>query len=230
MVLCEVWCFVCRLSGRDLAALMLIGSRALNSLLVIFSAVLSSGVVAAVFSSAFSEEKERWAFRRTKIEEIYMDAALWLREVHALALDLFHVCSGRMTFNQMLDAEIERGGKADEIGTLHVKFKMNMHIYEPGLLSAQSAFATELDKVMKLRFAVKSLYDETGQASDLKDIVRDQLAKLSASENELLSAILDRGREIADEPMLLFKVQKAVKLIMLKAQSLLSSIGIKIPS
>ena len=49
----------------------------MNDFVVIFTSVLSSGVVAAVISALLTEAKERWTLRRSKIEEIYFSGSTW---------------------------------------------------------------------------------------------------------------------------------------------------------
>jgi hypothetical protein len=77
----------------------------MNGIAVVFTSILSSGVVAAAISASFSEAKERWLLRRSKIEEIYLRSAKWLRYVDGTFLTYVPVCKGMLTYNQMLDLQ-----------------------------------------------------------------------------------------------------------------------------
>jgi hypothetical protein len=80
----------------------------MNNMGVVFTALLSSGVLAAVISVTLNEGKERRLLRRSKIEEIYLNGFVWLRAVDARFLPYLRVCDGKLTYNQALDLEIKK--------------------------------------------------------------------------------------------------------------------------
>jgi len=70
----------------------------MNDVAIVFASILSSGVVAAVISSAFAESKERWILRQIKIEEIYLSTSSWLRFNDSDLLLYLRVCKGDLEY------------------------------------------------------------------------------------------------------------------------------------
>ena len=86
-----------------------------------------------MIGASFNEAKERWLLRRSKIEEIYLSGAAWLRFANASFLPFLDVCNGRLTYNQALDLPIKN---ADAVCDQFLKMKMNIEMYERSLIPA----------------------------------------------------------------------------------------------
>jgi len=136
----------------------------MNGIAVVFTSVLSSGVVAAAISASFSEATERWCLRRSKIEEIYLSGAAWLTFANARFLPYLRVCNGSLTYSQVLDLDIKNADQA--IGDHHLKMKMNIEMYERSLVPALRLMEQELEKLNKVHSELRNRYDQTGPASE----------------------------------------------------------------
>ena len=167
-----------------------------NSLWVILASILSSGVVASIISASLTDAKEKRLLRRQKIEEIYLGAAAWLSSAEIVFLRYLRVCEGSLTYNQVLDMEIANGAPASDH---HLRMRMNIEMYEHGLVAALRTVENELGQMNRLRSAVRGCYDETGQASELEDTYREQLLRFGKAGDALKRAIIERGSEIGRE-------------------------------
>ena len=172
----------------------------MNSLFVILTAVLSSGVIAALTSVSLTDAKERWGFRRQKIEELYLSAAKWLREVDGQYLIYLRVAKGQITYNQALDSVLKDGGTAKDTGDLHLRMQMTISMYEPSLMPYLKSLEREQRKTNRLIFKIRDVYSETGEATDLFDIYNAQLIRFGDAGDKLKEEIVRRGAIIASEP------------------------------
>ena len=181
--------------------------------LILFSSVLSSGVVAALISSELAHSKERWSLRRAKIEEIYLSGSSWLNYAHSDLLLYLRVCKGQLTYDQLLDLVLKKQDKLEfkGIGDLKLKMEMNIRMYEPSLVSYLENLETEMRKANKLRFAIESRYKKTGQASELFDPFNQQLERLGTVSDALISAIVQRGVSIGGERTILAELRDKLK-------------------
>lgn len=105
-------------------------------LTTVLSSVLSSGVVAAIISFSFSEAKERWLLRRSKIEEIYLDASEWAKWASLYFLPAVGVCKGKLTYDQMVSQQLKSSEAAKVQGSKFLRLRMNIYMYEPLLIQA----------------------------------------------------------------------------------------------
>ena len=163
----------------------------MNSIAIVFTSVLSSGVVATAISFSFSEAKERWLLRRSKIEEIYLSGAAWLMFVNARFLPYLRVCNGSLTYSQVLDLEIKNADKS--IGDQHLKMKMNIEMYERSLVPALRLMEQELEKLNKVRSDLTDCCAKTGQASTFGVPLRNQLLAFVTAGDALKDAAVKRG-------------------------------------
>jgi hypothetical protein len=169
----------------------------MSNIAVILASVLSSGVIAALIGSSFGEAKERWILRRSKIEEIYLNAATWLKSVNADFLLPLRVCAGKITYNEMLDLQINRENKS--LGDHFLRMKMNIQMYELSLVPALELMERELKKTNKINSAVKACWIENGEASELLEPLNRQLVVFDAAGEALKKAIVLRGAAIGAE-------------------------------
>jgi hypothetical protein len=169
----------------------------MDSLAVIFTSVFSSGVFAALTSASFTEAKERWVLRRAKIEDIYLSTAGWLKEAQAQFVPYLHVCEGKISYNQMLDLQINYA--KEDTGDQHLKMKMNIEMYERSLIPALTLMQGELKRLNELCSLLKDCYCETGQASEFLEPMRAQLISFGKAGDTLLEAVVSRGAQIGAE-------------------------------
>lgn len=172
----------------------------MNSLFVVLTAVLSSGVIAALISASLTDAKERWGFRRQKIEELYLSAAKWLREVDGQYLIYLKVAKGKITYNQALDSVLKDSGTAKDTGDLHLRMQMNISMYEPSLIHYLKSLELEQRKTNQLIFDIRNTYSETGDATDLFAPYNAQLIRFGDAGDKLKEEIVRRGAIIASEP------------------------------
>jgi hypothetical protein len=164
---------------------------------VFLASIISSGAVAALISSSLSDAKERRILRRQKIEEIYLNAAAWLRSAEGAFLPYLRVCEGVLTYNQVLDLEIKKGPRGE--GEQHLRMKMNIEMYERGLIPALRLMEEELQKLGRIKGAIRDCFNETAQAGEFVDLYRGQLLAFGAAGRALEEAIIERGVEIGGE-------------------------------
>jgi hypothetical protein len=119
----------------------------------------------AAISASFSEAKERWLLRRSKIEEIYLSSAAWLKHVNATQLSYLHVCTGRLTYNQVLDLQLKSADTT--IGDQNLRMKMNIKMYEPSLVPPLELMQCELEKLNSVISRLTDCCRKNGQASEL---------------------------------------------------------------
>ena len=169
----------------------------MNDFGVIFTSIVSSSAVAAIISSSYAEEKERWVLRRSKIEEIYLSSSTWLKFVVGHFLRYISICDGTLTFNQVLDMELKDPDKA--IGEQHLKMKMNVEMYERSLLPALRRVERDLESLSKMRMALKGCYVETAQATEFMSPLRDQIRAFGIAGDAFVQAVVQRGAEIGAE-------------------------------
>jgi hypothetical protein len=193
----------------------------MNNVSVFLASVLSSGVVAGIISFSFSEAKERWILRRSKIEEIYLSAVPWLTFVSNDSLLSLRVCKGTLTYDQMLDLRLKRGSAS--IGDHHIKMQMNIRMYELSLVPALDSMETELRKLNKLTFAIRDCYEKTGLASEFSDPLNRQLAQFDAASEALKTAIILRGIAIGSEKGQLAQAFSRSRLALIGYKSRLSA-------
>ena len=184
----------------------------MSTLIVIIVSVLSSGAFAAIISFSFSEAKERWLLRRAKIEEIYLSAATWLQFVGGDFLYPLRVCKGTITYDQMLDMQLEKNkDRARTLGELHLKMKMNVYMYERSLVPEFELMESELNKANTIVFSIKRRWEQTGQASELFEPLNRQLKSFEAASDALKTAIILRGVAIGSEKGLLDQAYTSVR-------------------
>jgi hypothetical protein len=95
-------------------------------LFILFSSVISSGVIAAMISAELAQSKERWLLRRTKIEEIYLTSSPWITYFGADILLYLRVCKGDISYNQLLDMILKNATKYKDMGELKLKMEMRI--------------------------------------------------------------------------------------------------------
>lgn len=175
------------------------GGSLMGNLFVVVTSILSSGVIAAIISFSFAEAKERWVLRRSKIEEVYLSAADWIRSISGNYLHGLRVCKGDLTYNQMLDLQLQNKDKSSAIGAMHLRMKMNIYMYEPSLVPAFEAMQKELTKTNRIMSGIEKCWEKTGQASELFSPLNKQIEALEIANNALLAAIVERGVAIGAE-------------------------------
>jgi hypothetical protein len=153
----------------------------MGNLVVVVTSVLSSGVIAAIISFSFSEAKERWLLRRSKIEEIYLNAAEWLKSASAYYLPAVGVCKGQLTNDQMLDQQLKGQDDAKDSGLKLLRVKMNIYMYEPSLIPAYEQVERERSRTVRLIFAIRDCWEKTGQASECLGPFNKQLDAFGAA-------------------------------------------------
>jgi hypothetical protein len=173
----------------------------MNGIGVVFTSVLSSGVVAAAISASFNEAKERWLLRRSKIEEIYLSSAAWLKFVQSAYLHYLRVCKGSITYNQALDLQLKHAEKtgSNTTGDQNLKMKMNIEMYEPSLVPALRLIEQELKKLNSVVFAIEDCCRKNGQLSEFLRPLDNQLEAFGAAGDALIAAVVLRGAEIGAE-------------------------------
>jgi hypothetical protein len=150
-----------------------------------------------VISASFTEAKERWLLRRSKIEEIYLSGATWLTSADVCFLPYLDVCSGGLTYNQALDLQIKNTDKA--IGDQFLKMKMNIEMFERSLIPALRLVEQEREKIGGIHSAIRDCYAETGQASEFSATLNNQLLAFVKAGDALKDAVARRGAEIGAE-------------------------------
>jgi hypothetical protein len=183
----------------------------MNFFFILFSSVISSGVVAALISAELAQSKERWSLRRTKIEEIYLSSSPWLTYFGGDLLLYLRVCKGDLTYDQLLDMVLKNAARYNDIGELKLKMEMNIRMYEPTLIRYLEDLEVEIKNSNKIRFAIESRWKQTGQASELFQPLNKQLVQLEAVSDALIAAIVERGASIGSEKSLLIRLGERVK-------------------
>ncbi len=191
----------------------------MNSAFVVLTAILSSGVVAALISASFTDTKERWVFRRQKIEELYLSAAKWLREVDNHYLVYLRVAKGQLTYNQALDSSLKESGTAKDTGELHLKMQMNIAMYEPSLMTCLRSLEREQRKLNRIIFKIRDLYAEIGDATELFEEYNAQTIKFGNAGDKLKDEIVRRGATIASEPTPVVAIFRLMRDSTLRLQS-----------
>jgi hypothetical protein len=130
--------------------------RQTNFFLILFSSVISSGVIAAMISAALAQSKERWLLRRTKIEEIYLSSFPWIIHFGADLILYLRVCKGDLTYDQLLDMVLKNEPKYKDIGELKLKMEMNIRMYEPTLIRYLDELEAHIIKLNKIRFEMSA--------------------------------------------------------------------------
>jgi hypothetical protein len=171
----------------------------MGSLLVVVTSVLSSGVIAAIISFSFAEAKERWLLRRTKIEEIYLNATEWLKAASINFLPAVGVCKGDLTYNQMLDQQLKGQENASDFGLKLLRVKMDIYLYEPSLIPAYEWVERERGRTVRVIFAIRDCWEKTGQASECLGPLNKQLDAFEAASAALEKAVIERGVAIGAE-------------------------------
>ena len=171
----------------------------MGNLVVVVTTILSSGVIAAIISFSFSEAKERWLLRQSKIEEIYLNAAEWLKSASADYLPAVGVCKGQLTYNQMLDQQLKGQDDAKDSGLKLLRVKMNIYMYEPSLIPFYEQVERERSRTVRLIFAIRDCWEKTGQASECLAPFNKQLEAFGAASKALERAIIERGVAIGTE-------------------------------
>jgi hypothetical protein len=124
--------------------------RQTNFFLILFSSVISSGVIAAMISAALAQSKERWLLRRTKIEKIYLSSFPWIIHFGADLILYLRVCKGDLTYDQLLDMVLKNEPKYKDIGELKLKMEMNIRMYEPTLIRHLDELEAHIVKLNKI--------------------------------------------------------------------------------
>jgi len=104
---------------------------------IIFAALLSSGVIAAIVSSNLLDKRDIRILTRNKIEEIYLSFADWNTGVSTHYLKYLDVGIGKISFNDALDMDIANPDHT--MGDKIRGVKMNIMMYEPSLQLALEA-------------------------------------------------------------------------------------------
>lgn len=169
----------------------------MNALFTVFASILSSGVVAAAIGASFNEAKERWLLRRSKIEEIYLSSATWLKHVNAHYLLYLRVCAGKLTYHQALELITKNSDLT--IGDQNLRMKMNIKMYEPTLNSLLDAIEHERENVNSIIAKIEQSCSANGDASEFRGALNKQLAAFGAAGDALLAAVVVKGAEIGAE-------------------------------
>jgi hypothetical protein len=180
-------------------------------LFILFSSVISSGVIAAMISAELAQSKERWLLRRTKIEEIYLTSSPWITYFGADILLYLRVCKGDISYNQLLDMILKNATKYKDMGELKLKMEMNIRMYEPTLVGYLDALELEVKKSNKIRHAIERQWKQTGGAGDLFDPLNKQIEQFSAVSDTLIAAIVERGVLIGSEKSSLLRLRDSMK-------------------
>jgi hypothetical protein len=173
----------------------------MNNIAVVFTSILSSGVVAAAISASFSEAKERWLLRRSKIEEIYLNGAAWLNYVNGRYLHYLRVCRGALTYKQLLDMQLDKAEKegpntrGDQMRTL----TMNIEMYEHSLIPPLRLVEEELKKLNSVMFSIERSCKKNEDVSTFFHPFNDQLKAFGDAGDALITAVVKRGAEIGGE-------------------------------
>ena len=178
---------------------------------VILTAILSSGVIAALISASFSDLKERSVFRRQKIEELYLSSATWLREAEMMFYPYLRVCRGEIPYNDAIDEINSRAEQAKEIGAHHVRMGMNIRMYEPTLLPVFERLEAEQKNLNMMVNLIRDDYKGRGEASHFARPYYEQIKLFGKASENLKLAIIARGNELASEPTFVLKLLGSVK-------------------
>lgn len=183
----------------------------MNFFVILFSSVISSGVVAAFISAELAQSKERWSLRRTKIEEIYLSSSPWLTHFGGDLLLYLRVCKGDLTYDQLLDTVLKNATKYKDIGELKLKMEMNIRMYEPTLIRYLEDLEVEIKNSNKITFAIERRWKQIGEASEFFQPLNKQLVRLDAVSNALVAAIVERGVSIGNEKSFIVRLGEGAK-------------------
>lgn len=186
----------------------------MNDIAVVFTSVLSSGVVAAAISASFSEAKERWFLRRSKIEEIYLNGAAWLKFVNGTYLLYLSLCTGKLTYKQVLQMQQEKAERAGvhTTGDQNLKMKMNIEMYEQSLIPALRLMEEELKKLTSVMYLIQRCCDKNEDVLKFFQPFNDQLGAFGNAGNALIAAVVKRGAEIGAEKGQIAKIYESASI------------------
>jgi hypothetical protein len=182
----------------------------MGSLFVFVTTILSSGVLAALISSSLSENKDYRSFKRAKIEEIYINADLWSKDIGTHNIAYLRAISGAISFNDAFDIIIGQKGKA--LPTYHTNLNMNIRMYEPSLISFLDKITEDLDQFNTTVSIAKEKYKSTGNCLEFSQQTQIQALALASSCENLLKEIIKRGVDIGLERGHISKILIGAKL------------------
>jgi len=169
----------------------------MNSILTFITAILSSGIVASIISVSLSDEKERRIFRRTKIEEIYISTATWLKALGKHYIGHVSLANGRITLKQLRELAVNNHDK--EIGKYHLNMQMNIKMYEPSIANFLSAVDREREAVNEIISKLINSIEKNQDLSRYPVELNRALDKFDAAASALTAIIIARGAEIGNE-------------------------------
>ena len=168
----------------------------MNGALTLITTALSSGIAAAIFSSALTEGRDRWELRRKKIEEIYKQVKLHHINIDD-RLDALAAYAGRkVNYAAYLNHLNENLTPPDSIS-----MRMNISLYETDLTEFLDSYTAVCSSYSGLAdvYVVQRMTGDN-ELEDLGRRVAAFRAEVQARAAALMIAIEQRGREIASEP------------------------------
>lgn len=157
------------------------------TILLGLATILTSGVTSSIVTYRLNRSKEQAFFMRQKAEALYLAANEFSLGFSSLLIGYLPVTRGEISYNQMLDMQIERG-KANK-NDAHETMIMLSSIYFPEVFEEIEKLHAVRDKYSLIKQAHRTAYHEgDGIGPEWEDAFRkvaldadDAIKKLQAS-------------------------------------------------
>lgn len=151
--------------------------------------VLTSGVASSIVTYRLNKTKEQTFFMRQKAEALYLSADEFSKNFSSLLISYLPVARGEISYNQMLDMQIERGKSKNS--NAYETMIMLASIYFPEVLNEIDGLHKNRDKYNTIKQAHRTAYHEgDGVGPEWEEAFRKVAFDTDDAIKKLLAAII----------------------------------------
>lgn len=155
------------------------------------------GAAVAYLTFRLNRDRSQIEHLRLKLEELYLATDAFEKKVSENMIGYLPVVDGKITWNQMLDIQIEKGGEVAFGG--RGTMEMLISIYFPELLDPFDGMIAKLGNFNSLVSLMKAEYTETGTLS--RDVwnskITFNIAEYSDAAIALRKSIIESARPLS---------------------------------
>lgn len=155
------------------------------------------GAGVAYFTFRLNRDRSQIEHQRLKLEELFLAADAFEKTVSGNMIGYLPVIDGKLTWNQMLDIQIDKGSDVPFGGRRTMEMLIN--IYFPDLIGVFESVIGKMERFNFLSSVMKEEYKETGMLSrDVwNDRITEAITEYGDAAKKLKNSIVNKARPLS---------------------------------
>ena len=155
------------------------------------------GAAVAYLTFRLNRDKSQTEHLRLKLEELYLATDAFEKSVSGNMIGYLPVIDGKITWNQMLEIQIDKGGEIPFGG--RGTMEMLINIYFPDLVGPFERMVAKLESFNFLVNLMRAEYSETGTLSrdTWNERITSDIAEYSDAATTLRKSIVEAARPLS---------------------------------